>query len=94
MFKKLKQLLSSKPESKIVLKTLKELDYLDSVWIKDKSDNILEGWVFDINKKHIIVTIPLYNNQFIDFKFNVTRPLSQTQLTQNNVTIYLNKPCE
>ena len=76
------------------LKTLSELDYLDYVWIKDRAGDILRGWVVDVNKKHIIATVPIGEGQFLDYRFNITRPLSQTELTQNNSTLYLNNPCK
>lgn len=75
------------------IKILKELDYFDDVWIKDQNGIILKGWVFDINKKHIIVTIPSSDNKFFDFRFIITRPLTQTKLIQNNITLFLNDPC-
>lgn len=75
------------------MKTLKDLDFLDTVWVLDINESLLEGWVFDINKKHIIVTVPLKEGQFLDFRFSVTKPLSQTQLKQSNRTLFLNKPC-
>ena len=78
-------------EEEVKLKTLKELDILDTVWIKDDAEDILEGGVFDINKKHIIVTVPLEDKGFLDFRFVITRPLTQTELTQNGKTLYLNK---
>lgn len=76
----------------IVEKTLKELDFLDDVWIEDQSGKILKGWVFDINKKHIFVTIPIEDG-YLDYRFVITRPLSQTKLNQNNLILHLNKPC-
>lgn len=73
-------------------KTLEELDILDDVWILSSDESLLKGWVFDINKKHIIVVIPVKNKDFLEFRFNVTRPLSQTKLVQNHKTLFLNEP--
>ena len=74
-------------------KTIKDLDFLDTVWILDVDESLLEGWIFDINKKHIIVTVPLKDGNFLDFRFNITRPLSQIKLIQNNRVLFVNKPC-
>lgn len=74
------------------LKTISDLDIADSVWIKDSHNILHEGWVYDINKKRIIV-ITSDKNDILEFRFTITRPLSQIQLTQNNKTLYLNEPC-
>lgn len=74
-------------------KTLKELDFLDDVWIKNPSGDILKGWVFDINKKHIYVTVPIGNQEYLDYRFTISRPFSRTEITQNNKTLYFNNPC-
>lgn len=80
------------PKKVMKPKILGELDYLDDVWIKDNAGNLFKGWVFDINKKHIIATVPSEDGSFLDFRFSITRPLTQTELNQNNKTLYLNKP--
>ena len=75
------------------LKTLKDLDFFDDVWIKDGS-SILKGWIFDLNKKHIIITIPTDEGEFLDYRFTITKPLNQTELNQYNKTLYFNDPCK
>ena len=94
IFNKIKNFIIPKYKpNKESIKTIKELDFLDTVWIIDINERLLKGWVFDINKKHIIVTVPLENGNFLDFRFIITRPLSQTKLIQNNNILFLNKPC-
>ena len=73
-------------------KTLIDLDVLDTVWILD-NDVLYEGWVYDINKKHVIVTALSKDKKYLDFRFTITKPLTQSQLIQNNKTLFLNKPC-
>lgn len=94
IFSKIKNFIIPKYKpNKESIKTIKELDFLDTVWVLDINERLLKGWVFDINKKHIIVTVPLENGNFLDFRFIITRPLSQTKLIQNNNILFLNKPC-
>lgn len=94
MFRKIKDYLFpqqiSKPFHK---KTLKELDSFDTVWVLDVDGSLLEGWVYDITRKHILVVIPIGLGKFIDVRFSIKKPLSQTELTENNKTLFLNKPC-
>lgn len=91
---KLKQLFSIKHTSiPKHPKTLKDLDILDDVWVKDKLGVIHKGWIFDINKHHLIVLVPEENAPFSEFRFNITRPLSRTELIQYNQTLFLNEPC-
>ena len=93
MWKKIKSLFTIKPQTKSKpLKTIKELDLLDDVWVKDKDGTIFRGWIFHINKHHLIVLVPLETTS-IEFRFNITRPLTQTQLIQGNRTLFLNEPC-
>ena len=74
------------------LKSIKDLDVLDDVWILD-SGNLYKGWVFDINNKHIIVTAMTTSGRYLDFRFIKTKPFNQTQLTQNHKILFLNEPC-
>lgn len=73
-------------------KTLAELDFIDTVWIKD-NDKLYEGWVFDITKKHVIVVVSLSDGDSLEYRFNKTRPLTQVKLVQNDKILFLNKPC-
>ena len=94
MWKKIKAIFSAKPQSASKpLKTIKELDLLDDVWVKDKDGIIYKGWVFHINKHHLIVLVPLENKINLEFRFDITRPLTQTQIVQGNRILFLNEPC-
>ena len=73
------------------IKTLQDLEIFDTVWVKDLDGNIQKGWVFDLTKKHIIVTIPM-DGQFQDYRFRTIRPLTNTEIKQNDIVLYLNDP--
>lgn len=73
---------------KIKLKTLKDLDYLDSVWIKE-DDEIFEGWVFDFTRRCVIV---VYGNDLRDFRFRLEKPLDRTEIEQDGKILYCNNP--
>lgn len=73
---------------KLKLKTLKDLDYLDSVWIKE-DDEIFEGWVFDFTRRCIIV---VYGNELRDFRFRLEKPLDRTEIEQDGKILYCNDP--
>lgn len=75
-------------------KTLQDLEIFDTIWIKDSSGNILKGWIFDLTKKHVIVSAYDDAGNGYEYHFVLTRPLTQTQLKQNNITLFLEKPCE
>ncbi len=77
----------------ITEKTLKDLEVLDTVWILDSDNILLQGWVFEKTTKHVIVVVSMKNNKSLDFRFTITKPLSQTQITQNGKILFLNKPC-
>jgi len=88
---KLIQKLQQKSEPiKPKLKTLKDLDYLDSVWIKE-DDEIFEGWVFDFTRRCIIV---VYGHDLRDFRFRMEKPFNRTEIQQNDKTLYCNEPEE
>ena len=83
------QKLQQKSESiKPKLKTLKDLDYLDSVWIKE-DDEVFEGWVFDFTRRCIIV---VYGNDLRDFRFRLEKPLDRTEIEQDGKILYCNNP--
>jgi len=69
-------------------RTLKDLDYFDSVWIKDNGI-IYEGWVFDITRRCIVVC---YGPDLLDFRFHLEKPLNCTELIQGDKTLYCNQP--
>ena len=70
------------------LKTVKDLDYLDSVWVKEDSE-IFEGWVFDFTRRCIIV---VYGNDLRDFRFRLEKPLDRTEIEQDGKILYCNDP--
>lgn len=70
------------------LKTLKDLDYLDSVWIKEDGE-LFEGWVFDFTRRCVIV---VYGNDLRDFRFRLEKPLDRTELEQDDKVLYCNDP--
>lgn len=74
-------------------KTLQDLEIFDTIWIQNSDGEILKGWIFDLNKKHIIVTVYDSDGNNQDYRFSLTRPLTQTQLKQNNLTLFLEEPC-
>lgn len=74
-------------------KTLQDLEIFDTIWIENSEGELLKGWIFDINKKHIIVSAYDKDGNNQDYRFSLTRPLTQTQLKQNNLTLFLEEPC-
>ena len=69
-------------------KTIKDLDILDDVWIKD-DDVIYNGWVYEITRRCIIV---VYGPDQRDFRFRLEKPLNKTEIKQNEKILYCNKP--
>ena len=72
----------TKPE-----KTFKDLQVFDTVWIKENGI-IYNGWVFEISRRCITV---VYGNDLKDYKFQIPRPLSLVEITQDNKTLYCNE---
>lgn len=70
------------------IRTVKNLDYLDTVWVKD-NDTIFEGWVFDITRRGIII---VYGPDSRDFRFIVEKQYNNSEITQGNKTLYCNRP--
>lgn len=77
-------------DQKQKLKTLKDLDILDSVWIKEE-DVIFEGWIFDITRRSIIV---VYGKDLRDFRFRIDKNMDKTELSQDDKILYCNMPEE
>lgn len=75
-------------EPKSERKTIKDLDLLDSIWVKD-DDIIYSGWIFDITRRSIIVC---YGNDLRDYRFRITNLGNNTEITQDNKILYCNKP--
>ena len=76
------------PEVQKPLKTIKDLDVFDDVWIKEDNE-IYYGWIYEISRRHITV---VYDNAKRDYIFQIIKPLSNTQLEQDNKILYCNKP--
>ena len=83
-----KLFLISETEPKKKEKTLKDLDILDTVWVKE-DDTIFEGWIFDITRRCIIV---VYGKNLRDFRFRVEKPLNRTEIEQSDKILYCNNP--
>ena len=65
-------------------KTIRDLDYIDTVWVKD-GDIIYEGMVWDKSRKHITV---LYDNK--DYMFRISKQLDTIE--QDGKILYCNEP--
>lgn len=81
-------------KSSVPLKTLRDADFFDTIWVKDKNENIYEGWIYDKSRKHIIVTVTNENGELIDYRFIKNGSLSTTELKQDNRILYFNNPCK
>ena len=78
----------NKEEKKISLKTVKDLEVFDSIWIKEDGE-IYSGWIFDISRRHITV---VYNLAQKDYMFQIPRPLTVDKIEQDNKILYCNNP--
>lgn len=86
---RLKDLFKSNPiKEEINLKTIKDLQEFDDVWIKE-DDELFMGWIYDISRRCITV---VYGPDLRDFKFQIPKPLTLTQIEQGNKILYCNKP--
>lgn len=70
------------------LKTVKDLQLLDDVWIKE-DEEIYTGWIWDISRRCITV---VYGEDLRDFRFQIPRPMNATMIIQDNKILYCNKP--
>jgi len=70
------------------LKTVKDLQLLDDVWIKE-DEEIYTGWIWDISRRCITV---VYGEDLRDFRFQIPRPMNATTIIQDNKILYCNKP--
>lgn len=71
-------------------KTLKDIDLLDNVWIKD-GDSIWSGWIYTKEKDRIIVTYCDLEESLKDI-VALTKDEYATKVTKNNIIIYFNDP--
>lgn len=72
----------------VTLKTVKDLQLLDDVWIKE-DEEIYTGWIWDISRRCITV---VYGEDLRDFRFQIPRPMNATTIIQDNKILYCNKP--
>ena len=76
------------------LKTLRDLDFFDTVWIIDKRGIPYEGWIYDKTKKHIIATVIDETGYHQDFRFIINyNDLNKSYLEQNHIKIYFDYQC-
>ena len=89
MFEFIKKLFKpTQSNSEKQIKTIKDLQEFDDVWIKE-DDELFLGWIYDISRRCITV---VYGSGLSDFKFQIPRPLTLTQIEQGNKILYCNKP--
>ena len=75
-------------EPKIIpQKTIKDLEIFDTVWVYD--EELFEGWIMDITRRCIVVC---YGPDLRDFRFRMEKPLTNTEIHQNNKILYCNEP--
>lgn len=79
---------NTETQAKPIKKTIKDLDYLDTIWVKE-DDIIFEGWVFDFTRRSIIV---VYGEDLRDFKFRLEKSQDSTKIEQNGKILYSSKP--
>ena len=86
----LKKLFNRKPiqNLKIQSRKVKDLDIFDTVWVLDNGE-LFDGWIFDVTRRAVIV---LYDSGLKDFRFRTEKLGDQTEINQDNKTLYCNKP--
>lgn len=70
------------------IRTIKDLDYFDTVWIQDQNV-IYEGWVFDITRRCIVVC---YGPDLLDYRFHIEKPYDRTEIIEGGKILYCNDP--
>ena len=78
----------SPKENPIKEKTVKDLQLMDDIWIKENNE-LYKGWVWEISRRCITV---VYGGDNRDYRFQMPRPLTNTQIEQDNKILYCNKP--
>ena len=74
------------PCNKDIIKTLENIETLDDVWI-EKDGEIKRGWIWEINKKAILVA--MYDYPEI-IKIHYQRPLNVSIIKDKDIIMYLN----
>lgn len=69
-------------------KTIKDLDVIDDVWIKD-GEELFKGWVFERSRRCIYV---VYGTDQRDYCFQLPRPLTVDKIEQGDKVLYCNNP--
>ena len=78
----------SPEQNPIKLKTVKDLQLMDDIWVKEDGE-IYSGWVWDISRRCITV---IYGEDIRDYKFQMQKPLNRTTIEQDNKILFCNKP--
>ena len=78
----------SPEQNPIKLKTVKDLQLMDDIWIKEDGE-IYTGWIWDISRRCITV---VYGEGLRDYKFQIQKPLSRTSIEQDGKILFCNKP--
>lgn len=77
------------------LKTLRDVDIFDTVWIKDKSGIVYEGWIYDKTNKHIVITVVTEEGVYKDYRFIINKINKNiSEIEQNHNILYFNKLCK
>lgn len=75
-------------------KTLRDVDFFDTVWIVDRDGVSYEGWIYDKSKKHIVATAVDPAGVYRDFRFVITHnDLQKLYIEQNHIKIYFDYKC-
>lgn len=78
----------SPEQNPIKLKTVKDLQLMDDIWVKEDGE-IYSGWVWDISRRCVTV---IYGEDLRDYKFQMQKPLNRTSIEQDNKILFCNKP--
>ena len=70
------------------LRTIKDLELFDDIWVLDDRE-VYKGWIYDISRRCITV---VYGEDLRDFKFQIPRPLTLTEIEQGDKILYCNEP--
>lgn len=84
LISKIKRQENPKPK----IKTVKDLDLMDDIWIKEDNE-IYTGWIWDISRRCITV---IYGEDLRDYKFQIPRPMNVPEIRQDNKILYCNEP--
>ena len=75
-------------------KTLRDVDFFDTVWLIDKTGIPYEGWIYEKTNKHIVATAIDEYGRYKDFRFIINHnDLQKSFIEQNHVKIYFDYKC-